>query len=288
MMQELRLRLRAGADAKRAADVLNEWIMTAGNITAYGAGIGSEITDGLRNAYLDWADALELQLRALTLDAAVVAALHTERYWRIRTLDDDPRPYRLVDAEVKHQVAWLQALLDDLNERLGRLAAAPGHLAVLDTNILLEFLPPDQVPWAEVLGLSPIRLVVPLRVVEELDAKKYARRADLAERARRILPQLETAIGKGGIPGQLRDGVTIEVPVDRGSRFRPMDADEEILDTCRELRQLTTQAVTLVTADTAMRLRAEAQALAVTRLPDAYLRRPARMSATNENERQPS
>lgn len=286
-MQELRLRLRAGADPKRAADVLNESIMTAGNITAYGAGIGSEITDGLRNAYLNWAEALELQLQALTLDSAVVAALHTERYWRIRTLDDDPRPYRLVDAEVKHQVARLQALLDDLNE-LGRLTAAPGHIAVLDTNILLEFLPPDQLPWGAVLGLSPVRLVVPLRVVEELDAKKYARRADLAERARRILPQLEAAIGKGGVPGQLREGVTIEVPVDRGSRFRPMDADEEILDTCRELSQLTGRAVTLVTADTAMRLRAEAQALPVTRLPDAYLRRPTGMSAADENERQTS
>jgi len=34
-------------------------------------------------------------------------------------------------------------------------------------------------------------------VVEELDAKKYARRSDIADRARRLLPQLERVLGTG-------------------------------------------------------------------------------------------
>lgn len=235
-------------------------------------GVGAQPTAmlALRDAYLSWVEATEVQLQSISLDPAVVSALHTPRYWRIRSLGEDPRPFPLVDAEISQQVAGLQSLLDDLTDRISRLASAPGHLIVLDTNILLEFLPPDQVNWPDVVGVKPVRLVVPLRVIEELDAKKYARREDLASRARRILPRLESAIGRGGVPGQLAADVTLEVLVDPGPRYRPMDADEEIIDICRELRQLSGQTVTLVTGDTAMRLRADAQAIPVLAMPASY------------------
>jgi hypothetical protein len=48
------------------------------------------------------------------------------------------------------------------------------------------------------------------------------------------------------------------VPIDPGPRNRPEDADEEVLNTCRELSLLSSQDVTLVTGDTGMRLRAQA------------------------------
>jgi predicted ribonuclease YlaK len=110
------------------------------------------------------------------------------------------------------------------------------------------------------------------RVIEELDAKKYARRRDLADRARRILPTLESAVGRDGAPRELRAGVTIEVPVDAVPRGRPEDADEEILSVCHELQQLTGSDLTLVTADTALRLRAQAQGLRVLTMPAKYER----------------
>ncbi len=227
----------------------------------------------LRDAYLTWVEATESQLHNISLDADLVSALHTPRYWRIRSLEVDPRPFPLVDAEVTQQVDWLQWLLDDLNSRISRVRSAPGHITVLDSNVLLEFVPPEQVSWPDVVGKKPVRLVVPLRVIEELDAKKYARREDLAGRARRILPKLEQTIGGGGAPRQLLPDVTIEVPVDPGPRYRPVDADEEILDTCRELAQLSGQTVGMVTADTAMRLRAQAQAVPVIAMPENYQRR---------------
>ncbi len=67
--------------------------------------------------------------------------------------------------------------------------------------------------------------------------------------------------------------VTIEVPTDRGTRHRPVDADEEILNTCDELRDLAAGEVTLITGDTAMRLRAEVRGIRVVRMPDQYERR---------------
>jgi len=224
----------------------------------------------LRDAYLTWVEATEGQLHNLSLDHTLVSSLHTARYWRIRSLEVDPRPFPLVDAEVEQQVGWLQRLLDDLVDRLNRVALAPGHLTVLDTNSLLEFLRPDQVNWADVVGQRPVRLVVPLRVIEELDSKKHVRREDLASRARRILPWLERTVGPAGAPGRIADDVTIEVPVDPGPRHRPTDADEEILETCVELRQLVGQPVTLVTSDTAMRLRAQSRDIPVLPIPEKY------------------
>jgi predicted ribonuclease YlaK len=105
-----------------------------------------------------------------------------------------------------------------------------------------------------------VRLVIPLRVIEELDSKKYGSSDRLGKRARALLPQLEQVAGMGGTPSPLIDGVTLEVLIEPGPRLKPVDADEEILDACRELWQLSGQAggVTLVTSDTALRMRADA------------------------------
>jgi PIN domain len=86
-------------------------------------------------------------------------------------------------------------------------------------------------------------------------------------------PSWKQSWARGGAPGQLRPGVTIEVPIDSGPRVRPVDADEEILATCREFRQLTGREVTLVTGDTSMRMRAQARAIAVVKVPERYERK---------------
>ncbi|MCW2999178.1 MAG: hypothetical protein JWN65_2727 [Solirubrobacterales bacterium] len=142
----------------------------------------------------------------------------------------------------------------------------------LDTNVLLHCLPPGQIAWRGALGHPAVRLILPLRVVEELDARKYSGRRDLAERARRLLPQLEAAVGYAGEPRAPADGTTLEVFVERSPRRRPADADEEILSTCAELAQLSGRPITLVTQDTGMRLRAQAQGTEVKALPLEYQR----------------
>lgn len=269
-MAPQRLYLKDGVDPHRAAKSLLELVMQARNIVGGRGGIPNAV-DALRNDYLNWAEAAEIQLLGLTPDRGIVAMLHTNRYWHIRSLDETTtRPLPLVDAEIRLQTGWLEQLANDLSDRAVRLSAAPGHLTVLDTNILLHYLPPAQIPWLDVLGQPNVRLVVPLRVIEELDAKKYARQDQLAKRARSILPALEAVLGRAGSPGQLQPNVTIEVPVDPAPRKRPADADQEILDSCGELRQLTGRELTLVTADTAMRIRAQARGLSVIRLSSKY------------------
>ena len=230
-MQPRRLRLKREADPRDTIRALDEAINAGRNVIATaptGTGIGPGVLP-LAAAYVDWLAGVENQLHAVTLDFDVVEALHTSRYWRIRQLHEEPqRPVELVRAEMQQQTGWLEALRTDLQQRVNRIDAASGDPAVLDTNVLLEFVPPQDVDWISVTGRASVRLIVPLRVVEELDVLKYdRRRQDRAERARRILPQLEAAVGTGGAPSELRPETTIEVLIEPTPRHRPTDADEE-------------------------------------------------------------
>jgi hypothetical protein len=228
-MSFARLYFRDGVSPANAAKILSERITAAGHIL--GSATGAALIDGLRDRYLDWAEATEIQLRGMTFDPEVLTMLHTSRYWYIRGLDmASARPWSLVRAEIDSQVDALRRLVDDLEDRVKRLSGAPGHITVLDTNVLLHYKPPAEIPWPRVVQRLQVRLVVPLRVVEELDAKKYSnKRPDLAKRARSLLPQLESVIGRTGAPGDLLPNVTIEVPLDPGRGRRPTDADEEVL-----------------------------------------------------------
>ena len=213
----------------------------------------------------------ESQLAGLTLDTTIVQMLLTPRHFLIQEIG--PNRFRLwgpLYAERDFQAATLDELANDIQMRINR-AAGDGEPAVLDTNVLLHYQRPDNVLWPEVLGRAHVRLVVPLRVVEELDEKKYGRSDRLASIARDVLPWLEEAILRKA--GKIRDDTTIEVPIDPTRRVRPENADREIIDECHEFREFGGQRATLVTGDTAMRLRAHAEAIPTAAMPDECLRR---------------
>jgi hypothetical protein len=275
-MRPLRLYLKPGVDPRAAVSVLTDVVNAGRNVVASVPG-GTLIGPGaipLAEAYVRWVENVEGQLDALSLDLDLIDALHTSRYWRIRQLHEEPiRPVALVQAEIDRQTRWLEALRNDLQQRIHRAAAAHGAPAVVDTNVFLEFMPPAQIDWRSLLATPSVRLVVPLRVVEELDLLKFdRRRPDRADRARRILPQLAEALGDGGAPSELREGTTIEVLSGPAPRVRPSDADEEVLQTCQELEQFGGHPVTLISPDTAVRLRAQGLAIRAIPMPSQYLR----------------
>jgi PIN domain len=276
-----RLRLKEGVQPNYALDVLRE---RAGALERLAGSITRGATPAetnqyvmrRRDGYLDWVEVTEGQLSNLTHDRTVLNLLYSTGYWAIRQLDPyAPRPIPLIQSEERVQKDVLERLHADLGARVSRATSAQGHISVLDTNTLLHFHPPDNIDWIDVVGEPAVRLVLPLRVVEELDAKKYGRSDKLRERARALLPQLERMVGKGGTPKRIADGVTLEIFVEPPPRMKRADADEEILDTCRELWELSGQAgdITLVTYDTAMRVRAETQGhIRAVKLPDKYRR----------------
>lgn len=278
-MAPTRLRLRHGQSPERAIEVINHLITEGGNLNSW---MQRGDVSLARDKYLEWIETAEVQLAAFALDPEAPRALHTDRYWYIRAMTmSSARPFPLISAERDEQTRTLQAWVAELQERRRRLADTGGQIAVLDTNVLLEFLPPDQIAWTDVVSSESVRLIVPLRVLEELDMKKYSNSPRLAERARALLPRLESWIGPAGQPGPLRSGTTIEVLVEPGPRARPADADQEILSVCLELQQYGGGTPRLITADTAMRLRGSALNINMVTMPDSY-RRPAPKKATAE------
>jgi PIN domain len=271
-----RLRLRDGLTAERPIAVIEDLISEARGLNTWMQRNNVEL---FRDKYLDWAEAVESQLVTFTTDPAAVATLHTDRYWHIRTLTSgSAQAFSVIRAERDAQISTLRAWATELRERQARFGGAGALAVVVDTNVLLEFLPPDQIPWPDLLRIDTVRLIVPLRVVEELDMKKYSNSKRLAERARALLPQLEGWVRPTGESGQLRAGATIEVLIEPGDRRRPDDADQEILSACLDLGQYGGSKPRLVTGDTAMRLRAGALGIDVTGLPDQY-RRPSPLPA---------
>jgi predicted ribonuclease YlaK len=183
-----------------------------------------------------------------------------------------PRPVAFIDAEIARQITNLQRLRDDLDRRQRRAMSAQGHITVVDTHVLLHHELADSVNSPEVVGQPNVRLVIPLRVIEELDAKKYTDSARIRAKARGLMPKLRALIGTEGLPTPLRDGTTIEVFVEPGTRMRPSDADTEIIGTAHDLHRLTRQPVSILTSDMAMAIRVETEGIPVVELPEKYLR----------------
>lgn len=90
---------------------------------------------------------------------------------------------RLVREELRFQ-AGFPGIAGDPGGRLGevrerlraltQLGDRPGHICIPDTNALLRYTRFDQLPWAERVHAALVRLVIPIAVIDELDAKKYA------------------------------------------------------------------------------------------------------------------
>lgn len=272
------LSIRAGVDLYAARSTLLTLITDAENHAASGAGV--RWPDYLKG-YLIWVEAAERHLLGLFSDVRVASDLYTERHWQIRSMTNPRlRPFVLVQHELRSQVDRLRALEERIARRAEWTSAAPGRLAVLDTHVLLHYQPPEQVDWQEFLG-HPTHLVVPLRVVEELDEKKYtARDEKIARAARGVVSRLRSLlIQQVGRPTALKPGLTIEIPFAHEPREKSTDADEEILAACLELRAAGGDVV-LVTGDAGLGIRAAALNVAVTEMPEKFIRR--RLSAEGE------
>lgn len=67
------------------------------------------------NSYLIWTEEAERQLLSTFQSVAIPRHLHSERYWRIRSMDSaTSRPQPLIRAEIKIQETYLRDLLDPL------------------------------------------------------------------------------------------------------------------------------------------------------------------------------
>ena len=225
-------------------------------------------------AYLSWVHRAERLLCDNFTDVPL-ERLYTDRFWQVSKGPPPGRLPEMVGLERARQREWLQVLLNRIRERREHFGDEI-PTGVLDTNSLLHHQPPDQIKWEEVIG-SNARLVVPLRVVQEVDDKKASNSKPLRQRAANRLRQLAGyTLGDG--PHEVRPGVDIELvgalDLDPGRERRaPIPADVEILDTCVALKTYNGGgAVYLVTGDLGMRVQAEVRDITVRLMPPLHFR----------------
>lgn len=273
-----RLPLKPGATPERALEILNALLTELRNLPSKSAASANvwETFRRRQQDYITWINNAESQLGNFTDELRIDSLLHTRGYWAIREAHPQtPWPTHLIESEIRLQKAILERVAEDLTRRIERATEAAGHIAVVDTHLLLHFLPPEQVDWKEVVGVEPVRLFLPITVVDELDELKYTGKDKVRGKARAALTNLERAVGPGGSPGRVTDGVTIEVEVALTDDPRDPDADRSIISVCVELEQLaeTPNSVSLVTGDAGMRLRAAQRDVRVLAMPEKYLRK---------------
>jgi hypothetical protein len=227
--------------------------------------------------YLAWVIRVEQGLREQFVDPPM-NRLYTDRLWQLtRTGSGVRRPHDLLREEVVTQVAWLTEISDAVKKMAARFEGFGGTIAVIDTNVLLHHKPLTEIGWAKITGNEKaVRIVVPLAVVDELDAKKAARSEDLARRARTRARLLDGYLDKGG---EVRPGVSVEIvayaDLDLDAyRQPPARVDVEVIDVCQALRTYSAGGqVVLVTGDRGMKVRAKEREVECAEGIEAYSQR---------------
>ena len=274
------MQLQEGITADQAIRALDQLVVDLENLRAMG-GVPVDIAP---DRYLGWVADAGRTLRNLFVDPDAAATLrHTPRYALVRQLETwSPRPLELINSEIEARAARLRELTAQLRS-LKALADQPGAIVMPDTHVWLHYSRFDQVDWREIVGTETVQLVLPMPILEELDEKTYARRADLRRRAEKLLAALDPLVDRAPAgPVAVGEGVTLEVlPDGLADRGLP-GQDAEILAAARSLQQAAGRPVTIVTGDRSMRVRAKGYGLAVCAMPDR-LKKPL-SSDTDEDE----
>lgn len=262
---------RRGIGLPQVVETLHDQARKARNLRAAGD------LSARWNGYLVWVSETERQLSSLFEDPRISETLYSQHHWHIWNLtpgsDSHPRAPALLNDEIDRQAYRLEELAGTIQQFIEWAQAGPSPIAVIDTHVLLHFQPPQNVDWTRIVDSEQVHLLLPLRVVEELDEKKYASGPDLRDRARSLISQLRSHIAadhRGRV--QLREDVILEIYVPGEPRQRTTDADQEVLKTCLQL-QAAGAALYLVTDDAALDIRARTQKIAVRPMPDKYLRK---------------
>ncbi|HYI61517.1 MAG TPA: PIN domain-containing protein [Acidimicrobiales bacterium] len=246
---------RTCAEAARQLDIL---ALEAHNaITQGGHPVGKVLP-----RYIEWVEKAERQLRSLFVAREPIDHLIGVRYWHLRSLRyGAERAFNLIEAEVEAQreyltrhAAALQQLHDAHQLPAGTVAVVP------DTNVFLHYDPFDQLPWCKEVGARRVRLVLPLPVIDELDAQTYARDERVRRRAKAALRRLRELRGLAEptavVP--VTSTVDLQVMADSTDPVTHDNGDREILSHCELLQTIVGEgSVIVATGDNGMQLRAQ-------------------------------
>jgi len=245
----------------------------------------------LQLMYLSWLTKTAEALRRKVAHSDLEWLLASQSSWRLASISpDDWHPNALLGLirfEVDARLDRFTAARDQLEAEVARWASFAGRLVVPDSSVFIEH--PTKLEYLELAddlqtGATPLRLVVPIVVIDELDGLKRDRRNHVRWRAGYTLAVLDRLLIDGIGPTRLPDAergateagalpraeVTVEVLLDPPDHRRLPINDDEIVDRAVAVQRLAGRAVTVVTYDTGQSMRARAAGLTAVklRIPD--------------------
>lgn len=255
--------LRAGRYSEEARSALQDLTVSLRSLQG---SLRSDVAQATTQ-YLLWAEKAEAQLVSLYSSDDVVGRLHSERYWRIRGLDDaSMRPLPLIEAELANQMAFLDSLDEQLQHFGGMLSPLPEErLVVCDTNVLIHGKLFHEVAWPILFEERKVRLILPLVVIDELDRLK-----DRGIReAGGVLKALDSRLRVGAAMSrvELRANVSLQLVDEPLEHLRLRGQDDEIVRQALYFKTFASNRLTVITRDRGMRVRCEAASLACKMLP---------------------
>jgi hypothetical protein len=215
--------------------------------------------------YLSWTEDATGQLGNVLTADAVTDVVQTQAFWQLRAATGaEPRLLATVLHELRNRQTALEALADELRRWRRRWTSESAYVIVVpDTSMFLD---PDRgfpdIDWRQVVDnqQSPLRVVVPLAVIDELDRLKRQGNSTTANRAKAAIRWL-----CGTLPLRLDARTRLDVPYDASIEVlteatprRLVDADLSIIGTTRQLATISGTLAVLVTRDLGMVLRARA------------------------------
>ncbi|WP_069130088.1 PIN domain-containing protein [Rhodohalobacter halophilus] len=146
----------------------------------------------------------------------------------------------------------------------------------LDTNVLIHYLPIDEIDWEVFFGKEELCFSIPYTVVQELDNHKYSDKSFLQKRSRKILSSLrKLENGRGAFS----DKINVEILIEEHSEsiYKPNNLDktqpdERIIASILNYQKDNPEKdIFLVTGDFSMGLKAKKLGINVKQLNDEYL-----------------
>ncbi|MEV6369778.1 PIN domain-containing protein [Micromonospora musae] len=241
-------------------------------------------------SYLDWANEVRRQLRNQISVTSLNMLVPPDRYQLLMSASSTTAAApaaemvlnSLLAVELDERIREFEDSLSQLNAQVMQFERA-GRLVVLDSNVYLHHPQKlEEMDLAPDLGTrhDPIHILVPMAVVDELDALKQHSKAHSRWRAGYTTAVLDSHINMPDGTGLLRpedfsrlvsDGVahgrvTIQIMLDPPGHVRLPINDDEIIDRVLAVEPLAGRQVTMVTYDTGMAMRARAAGLEVVKL----------------------
>ena len=263
-----------GVETRHLRDVLNAVATEAINLRGTGA-------FDIHRQYIDWANRGADRLGRVVSTADLDRLVLTRQHWVLQEMiaeSETIQARQIVTREVAERVRALEEAVQELDRQVAHWAQA-GTLVVPDTSFYIQNpVKLEQVELWQQLNLppfEPIRIVVPMVVVDELDGLKTSNNRHVSWRAVYTLAVLDDRLRDPTKPGTLRPEdkaqgwgeVSVEVLFDRPAHTRLPIPDDEIVDRAVALQGLAGRPVTVITCDTGQSWRARAAKLRAIKVP---------------------